>query len=67
MQKEKPVLSCQGTCFPGLLETELESYSSMGWNMPHVLGHLPKNFLTGSNCEFAFLSGCREIYSCKGF
>lgn len=67
MQKEKPVFSCDCTCFPGLLESELESYSNMRWNMLHVLGRLPKNFLTGSNCEFAFLSDCREIYSTYGF
>lgn len=34
--------------------------------MLHVLGHLPKNFLTGSNCGFAFLSGCHEILSAYG-
>lgn len=34
--------------------------------MMHVLRRLLKNFLTGSNCEFAFLSGCREIYSTYG-
>lgn len=67
MQKEKPVFSFCGTCFPGLLERDLESYSNMGWNILHVLGRLPKNFLTGSNCEFVFLSGCREIYSTYGF
>jgi len=67
MQKEKPVFSCDGTRVPGLLESELESCSKVGRNMMHVLGRLPKNFLTGSKCEFAFLSGCLEVYSTTGF
>lgn len=60
------MFSCDSTCFPGLLEGGLESYSNTEWNMLHVVGQLPKNFLSGSNCEFAFLSGCLEIYSKRG-
>lgn len=63
IQKEKPVLSCKGTCFLGLLKSKLESYSNMEWNMLDVLRCLRNDFLTGSNCEFAFLSGYLDIYS----
>lgn len=66
MQKEKPVFSCipaSQACWRASWKVN----SNTGGSMLHVLGRLPKNFLTGSNCEFSFLQGCSEIISTYGF
>lgn len=44
MQKEKPVLSCCGTCFPGLLESELESLQQHGMEHAAYPGAFTQEF-----------------------